>query len=271
MVRCNQMNAVAQTARTHRPSINGPARVVVVLNEQPPRSSDVTWALGAAGLEVVGEAQTPEAGVHTVFDLRPDVVLMDLAFPDGSAVGAIEEISLLAPASRVLALAATNERPRLLEAIVAGASGCIEGELGSEAIVEGIRAFAAGECVLSSPVAADLLAHIRDRDVPDVTASERSADAVRAALTKRELQIFKRLVSGESNQKIGQAFSLSENTVKNHVASILAKLHLENRVQAAVHAVRSGLACVTGIFMLEALSDEVDVIPRALVALLLGS
>jgi DNA-binding NarL/FixJ family response regulator len=243
----------------------------VVLNEQPPRRSEVTWALEAAGLEVVGEAQTAKAGVHTVLDLRPDVVLMDLAFPEGSAVEAIEQISLFAPAARILVLAATDERPPLLEAIVAGASGCVERELGAEAIVEGVKAFAAGECVISSPVAGALMAHIRERDVPDVAASERSAEAIRAALTKRELQVFRRLVSGESNREIGQAFALSENTIKNHVASILAKLHLENRVQAAVHAVRSGLGCVTGIFMLEALPDEVDVIPRAVVALLLGS
>ena len=168
-------------------------------------------------------------------------------------------------------LTAANERDRLLEAIVAGASGCIQRGLGSDAIIEGVRAFAAGECVISSPVAGDLLAHIRERDIPDMAASELAAEAIRAALTKRELQIFKRLASGESNQEIGHAFCLSENTVKNHVASILAKLQLENRIQAAVHAVRSGMACVTGIFVLGALSDEGDLIPRAVAGLFLGS
>jgi DNA-binding NarL/FixJ family response regulator len=92
---------------------------------------------------------------------------------------------------------------------------------------------------------------------------------IRAALTERELEIFKRLPSGESNRAIGCALSLSENTVKTHVASILAKLHLDNRVQAAVEAVRSGFSCVTGLFLLEALREEAD-LPTALVGFLFG-
>ena len=272
MVRSNQMHAVAHTARTRRPPIKRSGGMVVVLNQQSPSRSDITWALEAAGLEVAGEAQTPEAGVHTVVDVRPDVVLMDLGFPERSAVEAIEQISRLSPASRILVLTAANGRDRLLQpAIVAGASGCIQRGLGSGAIIEGVRAFVAGECVISSPVAGDLLAHIRERGIPDMAAGELAAEAVRAALTKRELQIFKRLASGESNQEIGHAFRLSENTVKNHVASILAKLQLENRIQAAVHAVRSGMACVTGVLVLGALSDEGHLIPRAVAGMFLGS
>ena len=96
-----------------------------------------------------------------------------------------------------------------------------------------------------------------------------TAEEIRAALTARELEIFKRLASGESNQQIGEAFSVSENTVRNHVASILAKLQLENRVQAAVQAVRSGLSCVAGLFMAHAFSGEAD-LPVAFVSQLLG-
>ena len=96
-----------------------------------------------------------------------------------------------------------------------------------------------------------------------------TADEIRSALTTRELEVFKRLASGESNQQIGRAFSVSENTVRNHVASILAKLQLENRVQAAVQAVRSGLSCVAGLFMVHSLADEAD-LPVAFVSQLLG-
>jgi DNA-binding NarL/FixJ family response regulator len=85
-----------------------------------------------------------------------------------------------------------------------------------------------------------------------------SAEAIRSALTARELEIFMRLASGDSNQQIGRDLAVSENTVRNHVASILAKLQLENRVQAAVQAVRSGLSCVAGLFMVHGLSDEAD-------------
>ena len=96
-----------------------------------------------------------------------------------------------------------------------------------------------------------------------------TAEAIRSALTARELEIFTRLASGESNQQIGRALAVSENTVRNHVASILAKLQLENRVQAAVRAVRSGLSCVAGLFMVHVLSDEAG-FPVAVVSQLLG-
>ena len=96
-----------------------------------------------------------------------------------------------------------------------------------------------------------------------------SAEAICSALTARELEIFRRLASGESNQQIGRALAVSENTVRNHVASILAKLQLENRVQAAVQAVRSGLSCVAGLFMVPGLPDETG-FPVAVVWQLLG-
>jgi DNA-binding NarL/FixJ family response regulator len=101
---------------------------------------------------------------------------------------------------------------------------------------------AAGECVISTHIAGDLLDRIRERDIPVTARSEHARTAIRMILTERELEIFKRLASGESNQEIGRALSLSENTVKNHIASILAKLQLDNRIQAAVQAVRSGIS-----------------------------
>ena len=96
-----------------------------------------------------------------------------------------------------------------------------------------------------------------------------ATDAIRAALTDRELEIFKRLASGKSNHEIGHGVLLSENTVKNHVGSILAKLHLHNRIQAAVHAVRSGLSCVALPVAL-ALFGGGDVSPGAVLAFFAG-
>lgn len=130
-----------------------------------------------------------------------------------------------------------------MEAILAGASGyMLKDHATREKLVAAVRSTAAGECVISSHVAGDLLGRIRERDIPVTARSEHAATAIRAVLTERELEIFKRLASGESNQAIGRELSLSENTVKNHVASILAKLQLDNRIQAAVQAVRSGIA-----------------------------
>jgi DNA-binding NarL/FixJ family response regulator len=264
------MNAGTHSAQTYRPATAraGPVTVVLVDNQQLIRSA-LRHALLAAGLQVVGQAGTADAAVQAVVDLRPDVVLMDFEFPGTSGVEAIERMSLLAPASRILVLAATRERHSLVQAIVAGACGYILKEAGSEAIVEGVLASAGGQCVISPDIAGDLLTRIRERDIPVTAASEHAADAIRAELTERELEIFKRLASGESNQEIGHELQLSANTVKNHVGSILAKLHLHNRIQAAVHAVRSGLSCVTPALALPLFGGG-DLSPSAVLAFFLG-
>ena len=242
---------------------------VVLIDDQQLIRGAVRQALVAAGFEVVGEAETARAGAQTVVHLRPDVALVDFAFPGTSGIEAIEHISMLAPATRILVLTSVAERQGLVEAIIAGACGYILKDAGPDAIVDGVCAAAAGECVISPHIVGELLGHIRDRDIRVTAGNERAADAIRMVLTERELDIFKRLASGGSNQEIGRAFSLSENTVKNHVASILAKLHLENRIQAAVQAVRCGFSCVAAALPLQALLDEVDLLPSALTGFLL--
>jgi DNA-binding NarL/FixJ family response regulator len=221
-------------------SLVGAVTVVLVDDEQLIRGA-LSQALSSGGLDVVGEAANGEDAVEMVLDVRPDVVLMDLMLPGISGVEAIERLGLLAPASRVLVLT-RSEQNRVVEAIVAGASGYILKSAAPEAIVGAVRATAAGESVLSSQIAGKLLERIRERDIPVTVDSDDAASAIRAALTVRELEIFTLLASGESNQDIGRELSLSTNTVSNHIASILAKLHLDNRIQAAVQAVRAGIS-----------------------------
>jgi DNA-binding NarL/FixJ family response regulator len=228
--------------RDQAPPRSGSATVVLVDNQALIRRT-LTQSLSAAGLEVVGEAKTGEEGVRLVVDVRPDVVLTDLFLPGTSGVEMIHRLSVLAPASRILVLTGTEERTGVVEAILAGASGYILKEHAMpDEIVSAVTATAAGECVISTHIAGSLLSRIRERDIPVTARSEHAATAIRSALTERELEIFKRLASGESNQAIGRALCLSENTVKNHIASILAKLQLDNRIQAAVQAVRSGIS-----------------------------
>jgi DNA-binding NarL/FixJ family response regulator len=218
----------------------GPITVLLVDDEQLIRSA-LAHALTAGGLDLVGEAANALDAIEMVLDLRPDVVLMDLKLPGISGVGAIERLGLLAPASRVLVLT-RSEQNRVVEAIVAGASGYILKSAPPEAIIAAVKATAAGECVLSSKIAGKLLERIRERDIPVTTTSHDAASGIRAALTVRELEIFSKLASGKSNHEIARELSLSTNTVHNHIASILAKLHLDNRIQAAVQAVRSGIS-----------------------------
>jgi DNA-binding NarL/FixJ family response regulator len=98
-----------------------------------------------------------------------------------------------------------------------------------------------------------------------------TADEIRSLLTERELEVFKRLASGDSNKAIGQSMLLSENTVKNHVASILGKLKLSNRVQAAAEAVRNGFSCVGVVALAQSLAEEADPLYGGVLAFLFGS
>ena len=111
-----------------------------------------------------------------------------------------------------------------------------------ETIIAAVQATAAGEAVISSQIAGRLMTHIREREIPVTAASADAAGAIRAVLTARELEVFTHLASGRSNQQIAEELSLSTNTISNHIASILAKLHLDNRIQAAVQAVRTGIS-----------------------------
>jgi DNA-binding NarL/FixJ family response regulator len=212
----------------------------VVDDEQMIRGALVQTLTGG-GLDLVGEAANARDALRLVVDVRPDVVLTDLRLPDSSGVQAIEQLTLLAPASRILILTRT-EPNRVVEAIVAGASGYILKTAPPKAIIAAVRATAAGESVISSQIAGKLLQRIRERDIPVTTTSDNAAIAIRAVLTERELEIFERLASGHSNHQIAHDLSVSTNTVANHIASILAKLHLENRIQAAVQAVRTGIS-----------------------------
>jgi DNA-binding NarL/FixJ family response regulator len=218
-----------------------PVTVVLVDDEALIRAA-LKQALGSAGgIDVVGEAATGEEAVALVVELRPDVVVMDLRLPGISGDQAIAQLGLLAPASRILVLT-RSEQNRVVEAIVAGAGGYILKSASPAEIVQAVRSTADGEAVLSSQIAGKLLARIREQQIPVVDTTELAAAEIRGALTTRELEIFTRLASGNTNDEIGRELSVSVNTVSNHIASILAKLHLDNRVQAAVSAVRSGIA-----------------------------
>ena len=217
-----------------------PITVAVVDDEQLIRDA-LAQALAADGLELVGEATNAADAIKVVMDLRPDVVVMDLKLSGSQGVGVIEQLGLLAPASRMLILT-RSEKNRVVEAIVAGASGYILKSAKPETIIAAVRATAAGESVISSEIAGKLLQRIRELDIPIASQEESAASTIRAALTPRELEIFTRLASGKSNSEIARELSLSTNTISNHIASILPKLHLDNRIQAAVQAVRSGIS-----------------------------
>jgi DNA-binding NarL/FixJ family response regulator len=153
-----------QTEQSPRPESQPPITVVLVDDEQLIRRA-IAQALSSSGLELVGEAASGEDAIRIVLEVRPDVVLMDLRLPGISGVEAIEQLGLLAPASRVLVLTRSEEN-RVVEAIIAGASGYILKTAPPEAIISAVKATAAGESVLSPQVAGKLLQRIRELDLP---------------------------------------------------------------------------------------------------------
>jgi len=184
-------------------------------------------------ISVVGEAQDGIEAVARVGELQPDVVLMDIAMEKMNGLEATRLICRDYPRTRVLVLSQHEDRQYVLPLLQAGAAGyLLKRALGTE-LISALRAVARGETYLDPSVGSILVDEIRHRDA--------QAQAEHEELTEREQEVLVLLVEGLSNNQIAERIHLSENTVKKHLRSILEKLHLSNRVEAAVYAVREGL------------------------------
>jgi DNA-binding NarL/FixJ family response regulator len=184
------------------------------------------------GIEVVGEAADGEAAVREAERLRPDVILIDLVMPKLDGVGAMRELRRRLPATRVIVLTSFADDERLLGAIRAGAAGYLLKNAEPQEVVRAVRAASAGQALLDPAVAARVVESIADRD----------AVAGADSLTPRELEVLALIARGRSNKLIAQELGIAEKTVKTHVGHVLAKLGVTDRTQAAVIAVRTGLA-----------------------------
>ena len=184
----------------------------------------------------VADAVNGEAALRRLQGMRPDVVVMDVNMPGMSGIEATREITRRSPATAVMMLTVAQDDARVLDAVLAGASGYLLKDARLEDIVAGIHAAAAGETVLASRVAGGLLEQVRERE-----RLRRPAPAAGEELSKREREILELVVAGHDNREIGQRLFIGQSTVKTHVSSILEKLRVDNRVQAAVYAIRHGL------------------------------
>jgi DNA-binding NarL/FixJ family response regulator len=188
------------------------------------------------GVNVVGEAENGETAIRLAADLAPDVVVMDLNMPGAGGVETTRRLSSLAPLSRVVVLTISADDDDVMNAVMAGACGYLLKDSSIQELIAGIRAASEGESLISPQIAAKVLQRLR--------AQSKDADAaetIRAELSDRELQVLKLIANGKDNAQIARELFISPKTVKNHISNILMKLQIENRIQAAVYAVRSGI------------------------------
>jgi DNA-binding NarL/FixJ family response regulator len=188
------------------------------------------------GVIVVGEAGTGNEALRMVEELAPDVVVMDLNMPGMTGVEATRQIASVAPLARVLVLTISDQDGDVIDAILAGACGYLLKDSSIGDLMQGIRSAAVGESLISPTIASKVLQRVRaSSPLPDI------AEQIQTQLSDREIEVLKLIANGRDNADIAAQLHISPKTVKNHISNILMKLQIENRIQAAVYAVRSGL------------------------------
>jgi DNA-binding NarL/FixJ family response regulator len=205
---------------------------VVLVDDHPVYREGLAKLLRECGVDVVAQAGNGEGALAIVEDTAPDVVVMDLNMPGMSGVDVTRRLIERTPASRVLIVSVSAQEEDVTEAILAGASGYVLKDGPVEEVVAGIQAAANGESLISPRIATMLLRRMRLDEPTDPGAHESTP------LSERELQVLRLVAEGKGNQEIGEALFIGQSTVRNHISSILMKLQVENRVQAAVRAVR---------------------------------
>ena len=182
---------------------------------------------GEEGIEVVGESGSAQEAIRRIPAARPDVAILDARLPDGSGIDVCRDIRSADPRIRALILTSYDDEEALLSAIMAGAAGYVLKQIRGAALVDGIRRVAAGQSLLDPAITAQVLERVR---------SGPKEPAELSLLTDQERRILALVAEGLTNRQIADRLHLAEKTVKNYVSSLLAKLGMERRTQAAVFA-----------------------------------
>lgn len=213
---------------------NSPPVDVVLVDDHELFRSGLAMMLEKWEINVVGTAASGEEALEVVDERRPDVVLMDVNLPGISGIEATGRLTASHPEVRVVVLTIQAEEDVLIDAILAGASGYLLKDASIETIVAGVLATMHGESLIAPELAGKLLRRMRGR--------RGEPGPQRPRLTEREQQVLELMIDGRDNAEIARELFISQSTVKNHVASILAKLGVDNRVQAVVRAVREWMS-----------------------------
>jgi DNA-binding NarL/FixJ family response regulator len=207
---------------------------VVLADDHPCYRQGLAKLLTESRVEVAAEAGNGWAALKAVESQLPDVVVLDRNMPGLSGVEVTRRLTSWDPPQRVIMLSVSATEDDVMSALQAGVRGYFLKDGPVDEVVAGIHAVAAGESAFSPRVGAMLLRRLRERE------EEPPADAD-VPLSRRERDVLKLVVEGRSNEKIGEGLHIDPGTARNHVSHILAKLGVDNRVQAAVRAVREGL------------------------------
>ncbi|HET7386904.1 MAG TPA: response regulator transcription factor [Nocardioidaceae bacterium] len=204
-------------------------RVYLLDDHEVVRRGLVDLLEDAGDIEVVGESGTARAAIAQIPALRPDVAILDGRLPDGSGVDVCREVRSADPTIRALILTSYDDDEALFASILAGASGYVLKQISGTDLVDGIRKVAAGESLIDPSLTARLIDRVRNGppEPPEL-----------AHLTEQERKVLALIAEGLTNRQIGERLFLAEKTVKNYVSSLLSKLGLERRTQAAVLAAK---------------------------------
>ena len=205
---------------------------VVIADDHPLYREGVARSLASdPGISVVGLAQDAMQAVELTQSLKPDVLLLDLSMPGGGGLAALRQVMAMAQPPRVAILTASEEDDDVMQALRAGALGYILKGVGSRELLGVVKDLAAGQSYVSPALAAKILNAMRAGAATPAATANPIDD-----LSKREEDILKLVADGKSNKEVGRVLDLQEKTVKHYMTSILQKLHVRNRVEAAVMA-----------------------------------
>jgi DNA-binding NarL/FixJ family response regulator len=210
---------------------NHPLRLLVVDDHEVVRQGLVSLLNRRAGFEVVAQAGSVAEAIAQAARHQPDLVIMDVRLPDGSGIEACREIRAARPETRVVMLTSYPDEEAVLSAIIAGASGYLLKQIRGRDLVSGLEAVGRGDSLLDPAVTEKVLERVRR------LASGDASDEL-AELTAQERKILQLVAEGKTNKEIATDVFLSDKTVKNYVSSILSKLNLQRRTQAAAFVAR---------------------------------
>lgn len=209
-------------------------RVMIVDDHAVVREGIRTYLDLEEQFDIVGEAANGREAAEKVPALRPDVVLMDLLMPEMDGIAATKAIKERNPNVKVIVLTSFTDDEHIMPAIEAGATGYLLKDVSAEDLARAIEGAYQGQVQLHPEVTRKLMEQVRQPRKPQSQPGE--------DLTPRELEVLRLIASGMSNKEIGRQLVMTERTVKGHVSNILGKLNLQDRTQAALYAVRHGLA-----------------------------